>query len=266
MPAPHSAGGRSQSSVEPVQYLRVASLLAHLFVGNIVLIAPSLSRFKYRQLQQKLAAGDLAARRRFYRIGVVQQILRTMIVLAICLLGSIPLRALGLTAPGSWQNSGQSLAIFVGALAASVVLFRYRGDWQLRRLMKMVGALIPASVRERRWFAVIALGAGVSEEVVFRGFLLFYLNSYASLSSMEMIIISSLVFGFCHIYQGWFGVLGTSFAGLCFAFLYLSSGSLLVPIIVHAAIDLRLLVILTPERLVSLQETKQTTIAASASN
>jgi membrane protease YdiL (CAAX protease family) len=243
----------------------VASLLAHLFVAYIVLVAPWLSRFKYHQLQQKLAAGDLTAKLRFYRIGVVQQGVRTLIVLAICLLGSIPPRALGLTAPGSWQNAGQSLAIFLVALAASVVLFRYRGDWQLRRLMKMVGALIPASVTERRWFAVIALGAGVSEEIVFRGFLLFYLNSYASLSSMEMIIISSLVFGFCHIYQGWFGVLGTTLAGLCFAFLYLSSGSLLVPILVHAAIDFRLLLILTPQRLESLQKTNEKTLTATSS-
>jgi membrane protease YdiL (CAAX protease family) len=130
----------------------------------------------------------------------------------------------------------------------------------------MVSALIPTSAAERRWFAAIALGAGISEEIVFRGFLLFYLESYARLSSMEMIVVSSLLFGFCHIYQGWFGVLGTTFAGFCFAFLYVSSGSLLGPIIVHAAVDLRLLLILTPERLASLQKTKEATLAASTPN
>jgi membrane protease YdiL (CAAX protease family) len=244
----------------------VASLLAHVLVAYIVLIAPWLSRFKYRRLQQELAAGNLTARIRFYRIGVLQQTIRILLVLAICFLGSIPLETLGLTAPASWHDSGQILSILFVAIAVSVVLFRYRGDWQLHRLIKMVGALIPTSALERRWFAVIALGAGVSEELMFRGFLLFYLDSQTRFSSMEMIVISSLIFGFCHVYQGWLGVLLTTFAGLCFAFLYVSSGSLLVPVVVHAVIDLRILLILTPARLASLQQTKEATLAASCSN
>jgi len=244
----------------------VAILLAHLLVAYIVLIAPWLSRFKYRQLQQKLAAGDLTARIRFYRIGVLQQALRTLLVLAICLLGSIPLPTLGLAAPASWHQSGQTLSIVFVAIAVSVILFRYRGDWQLRRLMKMVGALIPTSSTERGWFAAIALGAGVSEELVFRGFLLLYLNSYTSLSSMAVIVISSLIFGFCHLYQAWIGILATTLAGLCFALLYVGSGSLLVPIIVHAALDFRILLILTPARLASLQQTKEATLVASSLN
>jgi uncharacterized protein len=244
----------------------VASFLAHLLVAYIVLIAPWLSRFKYRQLQQKLAAGEFGAKIRFYRVAVIQQIARTLVVFSIFLLGSIPLHTLGLTAPESWQHSAHMLTILLIAVAASVVIFRYRGDWQLRRLVKMVSALIPTSATERRWFAAIALGAGISEEIVFRGFLLFYLESYARLSSMEMIVASSLIFGFCHIYQGWFGVLGTTFAGFCFAFLYVSSGSLLVPIVLHAAIDIRLLLILTPERLASLQKTKEATLGASTPN
>ena len=244
----------------------MASLLAHVLVAYIVLIAPWLSRFKYRQLQQKLAAGNLTARIRFYRIGALQQTIRIVLVLSICLLGSIPLPTLGLAAPASWHDSGQTLSILFVAIAISVVLFRYRGDWQLRRLIKMVGALIPTSSLERRWFAAIALGAGISEEIVFRGFLLFYLDSYTRLSSIEMIVVSSLIFGFCHLYQGWLGVLVTTFAGLCFAFLYVSSGSLFVPIVVHAAIDLRILLILTPARLASLQQTKEVTLAASSSN
>jgi CAAX protease family protein len=243
----------------------VASFLAHLLVAYIVLIAPWLSRFKYRQLQQKLAAGELSAKIRFYRIAVIQQAARTLVVLSICLLGPIPLQTLGLTAPESWQHSVQTLTILLVAVAASVVIFRYRGDWQLRRLVKMVSALIPTSAAERRWFAAIALGAGISEEIVFRGFLLYYMDSYARLSSMEMIVISSLIFGFCHIYQGWFGVLGTTFAGFCFAFLYVSSGSLFVPIVLHAAIDFRLLLILTPQRLESLQKTTEETLAATSS-
>jgi len=195
----------------------------------------------------------VGARIRFYQIACIQQLARILIVLALCLLGSIPPRAMGLAAPVSWYDTGRVLTILAVVLAASIVLFHFVGDWQLRRLLKMVGALVPVSATERRWFALVGLGAGVSEEIVFRGFLFFYLATFTNFSSTQIIVASSLLFGFCHIYQGWFGVLGTSLAGFCLAFLYSGTGSLLVPIVVHAALDLRLLLILTPKRIEKLQ-------------
>jgi membrane protease YdiL (CAAX protease family) len=195
----------------------------------------------------------MGARIRFYQIACIQQLARIVIVLALCLLGSIPPRAMGLAGPISWYDTGRVLTILAVVLAASIVLFHFVGDWQLRRLLKMVGALVPVSSTERRWFALVGLGAGVSEEIVFRGFLFFYLATFTNFSSTQIIVASSLLFGFCHIYQGWFGVLGTSLAGFCLAFLYAGTGSLLVPIVVHAALDLRLLLILTPKRIEKLQ-------------
>jgi len=195
----------------------------------------------------------VGARIRFYQIACIQQLARILIVLALCLLSSIPPRAMGLAGPISWYDTGRVLTILAVVLAASIVLFHFVGDWQLRRLLKMVGALVPVSAAERRWFALVGLGAGVSEEIVFRGFLFFYLATFTNFSSTQIIVASSLLFGFCHIYQGWFGVLGTSLAGFCLAFLYAGTGSLLVPIVVHAALDLRLLLILTPKRIEKLQ-------------
>jgi len=195
----------------------------------------------------------VGARIRFYQIACIQQLARILIVLALCLLGSIPPRSMGLAGPISWYDTGRVLTILAVVLAASIVLFHFVGDWQLRRLLKMVGALVPVSATERRWFALVGLGAGVSEEIVFRGFLFFYLATFTNFSSTQIIVASSLLFGFCHIYQGWFGVLGTSLAGFCLAFLYAGTGSLLVPIVVHAALDLRLLLILTPKRIEKLQ-------------
>jgi membrane protease YdiL (CAAX protease family) len=195
----------------------------------------------------------VGARIRFYQIACIQQLARILIVLALCLLSSIPPRAMGLAGPISWYDTGRVLTILAVVLAASIVLFHFVGDWQLRRLLKMVGALVPVSAAERRWFALVGLGAGVSEEIVFRGFLFFYLATFTNFSSTQIIVASSLLFGFCHIYQGWFGVFGTSLAGFCLAFLYSGTGSLLVPIVVHAALDLRLLLILTPKRIEKLQ-------------
>jgi membrane protease YdiL (CAAX protease family) len=48
-----------------------------------------------------------------------------------------------------------------------------------------------------------------------------------------------VIFGFAHLYQGIAGVLGTALIGALLVGLYLSTGSLLLPILVHAIIDIR---------------------------
>ncbi len=61
--------------------------------------------------------------------------------------------------------------------------------------------------------------------------------------------MSGLVFGWAHLFQGWRGVALTGMLGAAFALLYIATESLLSPIIIHAAIDLRILIIVTPERM-----------------
>jgi membrane protease YdiL (CAAX protease family) len=65
-------------------------------------------------------------------------------------------------------------------------------------------------------------------------------------------VVSSAIFGFCHIYQGWVGIVGTGVLGAVLMWMYLSTESLLLPIVIHALIDLRILAIFTPGRMRSL--------------
>ncbi|MEJ7704018.1 MAG: CPBP family intramembrane glutamic endopeptidase [Geodermatophilaceae bacterium] len=50
-----------------------------------------------------------------------------------------------------------------------------------------------------------------------------------------------MAFGLAHLYQGRGGVVTTSVLGALLTFLYVGTGTLLVPMLVHAAIDLRIL-------------------------
>ena len=47
-----------------------------------------------------------------------------------------------------------------------------------------------------------------------------------------------------HIYQGFAGVVMTSFLGLIFALLHLATGNLALSMLLHALIDLRILLLL----------------------
>ena len=180
---------------------------------------------------------------------LVRQAILTASVVFLALLGPIPAENLGLTAPRSWMECARILGILLGAIAVSIVIFRYRGEWQFGQLQKMVGSLLPISRPEQLWFAAVGLGAGISEELLYRGFLFWYMwASFPRLNWWENILICSVAFGLAHLYQGWRGVAGNTAIGFCLGQMYVGTGSLLIPTVVHVAIDLRLLAILNPER------------------
>ena len=58
------------------------------------------------------------------------------------------------------------------------------------------------------------------------------------------VIISSVIFGLGHLYQGWFGVMKTTVAGICLAILVLLTKSVWPAMIAHAGIDTATIVML----------------------
>jgi membrane protease YdiL (CAAX protease family) len=58
------------------------------------------------------------------------------------------------------------------------------------------------------------------------------------------VIASIVLFGGLHLYQGAWGILGSMAIGALLMVLYLATGNILAPIIAHALIDLRSLVLI----------------------
>jgi CAAX protease family protein len=227
-----------------------AAGLSHALVAYMILIWPALVRRRYQSLQRRLAEHDPNARMRAYRRMLLHQGAMVLVVMAIVYLGSIPAFRVGFVRPMGGPLQANILLSILGAVIASGLFFRWKGDHVVQRLFKMAGAILPVTAQERWTFAAISAGAGFSEELLFRGFLFDYLGrNFAPLDTWTLILISSLVFGFAHLYQGWRGTILTGVLGSAFAALYTLTGSLLAPVTIHAAVDLRLLVIVTPERM-----------------
>jgi membrane protease YdiL (CAAX protease family) len=106
---------------------------------------------------------------------------------------------------------------------------------------------LPAGALERRWFATLSVTAGFTEELLFRGFLLRYLHtSPVHVPLLWAVVISVLVFGTHHLYQGLNGFITTTVLGLVFTAMLLVTGSLWAGMAYHAAIDLSLLLYWRP--------------------
>jgi membrane protease YdiL (CAAX protease family) len=226
----------------------VAAMLGHLLAVYAILGAPWLGRWWYEKARKKVAAGLPNAKVDLYRQLVVEQIVGTSLVVAIWKLGAIPVSALGLVAPRHWGWNLAATFIIVGALFRSSLKLRSKADKVRKKLEELVGALMPDTQRERMWFGGVSVGAGISEELVFRGFLLYYFGQYVpQMNTLEKVLVISLFFGLAHLYQGWQGMLGTGIVGLAMGGFYVATGSLLMPMVVHAAIDWRMLLMLPPQ-------------------
>jgi len=103
-------------------------------------------------------------------------------------------------------------------------------------LRAMAARIFPRSGGELAFYVALALTAGVCEEFIFRGFVIAAL-SRAELSTWEVILLSSLMFGVAHLYQGKGGSIGTGLLGVVFAGARIAYYSLFPVTVWHSVLD-----------------------------
>jgi membrane protease YdiL (CAAX protease family) len=132
---------------------------------------------------------------------------------------------------------GACTAVVLAVLAAQ----RRRGR-PARPPRRGIAPLLPRDGAETVIAALIATNAGVSEELFFR-LLLPLLFTLTIGNAAIGFLASAALFGLVHLYQGLVGIAATFVLGLIFTALYLVTGSLAAPIVLHLAIDLMALVV-----------------------
>lgn len=227
--------------------LRLAAAVpVALLSGWMLLVLPVQGVVRYRRLAAGRPPGGLLAD---YRSGIVRKWALTAAVLAALAFQGVWPARIGLSTQVRGGRGGlvaAGAALLLGA-ALTVVLRRRRA--LRRRLLRPVAAILPVTMRERRVFALLAVTAGVTEEICYRGFLA-HEAAAAGLPPAAALVAVSAAFGLAHLYQGLAGVAGTALAGYALGGLAASSGSLVLPIVLHVLVDLRVLVLLPPGTLI----------------
>lgn len=101
--------------------------------------------------------------------------------------------------------------------------------------------IIPLNWQEYKPYIFLSFAAGVSEEIIYRGFLIQYmlfLIDDTSNPELAAIIIPALVFGVIHRYQGWWAVIKISTIAALLGVIYIYSKSIFLVIVIHILIDL----------------------------
>lgn len=93
----------------------------------------------------------------------------------------------------------------------------------------------PVTAAEHRWFQVMAVTAGITEEVIFRGFLIGVLSLWTT--PWAAAALSVVVFVGAHVYQGLSGMRRILPISVVFTLIFLLTGSLVPVVVLHALVD-----------------------------
>jgi membrane protease YdiL (CAAX protease family) len=137
---------------------------------------------------------------------------------------------------GWWIGCGLTLAAGILLIMQTGSVLRSREKIQaVSDQIKPLRAMLPHDRREGRWFSGLSVTAGICEELLYRGFLMAYLT--AAINIWAAVLASSIIFGLGHLYQGTTGIVKTAAIGLIMAGLYVLTGSLWLPMLLHALVD-----------------------------
>lgn len=215
--------------------------LDHLLVVVLSAFFPiRAATFGYRRLVLAPVEQITEVRQALYFQAIALQWGLSALMLSVWLMRGRSAMALGLEP----RDPRMALLSMVGAgvIAAAFWLVRSRVrrdpealDHVLQKLVH-IERMLPHSWSEKRIFHMVAFTAGVCEELLYRGYLIWYFGHW--LPVVPAVVVSSVIFGVGHSYQGVKGILTTTLVGGAMAAVYITTGSLWPAMAVHAIIDI----------------------------
>lgn len=212
----------------------------HLYVAVFAFAHPVLGYLGFRRLLARIDDGHEPNRAAIYLQSMTVHWLLLAAALGLWFGSSRPAAGLGITLEGSpllaagvlvtVACAGLLLAqVRAASLAELRVLERYRSGFGRMQ------AVVPHNVRELRYFYALSFTAGVVEEILWRGYLIGYLAVLMPLWLAS--IVATVAFGLAHAYQGLRALPRITLVGALLTSLYVATGSLLLPIVLHATLD-----------------------------
>ena len=215
-------------------------ILDHIYFLILAAAYPIAGYISFTRLMRRVAAGQVVSPIAIYRSTLISHWTLFGMALAIWHATGRSWVALGF----GWDiDTGFLLGLALTATAIVVMMRQYgsldnaseKTRESLRRQIGDLEFMMPRNSAELGRFYAVSATAGIVEETLWRGYMFWYLGHIMPLGAAA--IVTSVVFGFGHIYQGVANVPKIILLGGIFAGLYLLTGSLWLPMLLHAVFD-----------------------------
>lgn len=186
-------------------------------------------------------------RERLYDETIKSAWIFSLLLVALVFLFRVPPESVGLGFAVTVEDIGKWRYFVISCLVIFLLLILYllmKTSFNLKRFMsryyqsEIERLLLPRTKKEEKAWTAVSITAGVTEEFIFRGVLLYTLGLYADLSILWLSILGGAIFGLAHAYQGIRGILITGLLGWTFGYLYLTIGVLWPLMLIHILLDL----------------------------
>ena len=215
-------------------------LVDHIFILLLFVVQPIYGAFESRRIHARADAGESLDRVGFYRNTMIGEWLFLMVLFVAWYLLARPPQDLGFVMPsgfGFWIGAAVVVAMAVVFLVSGHRVRRMTDEKKAQQVTALgkLTRFLPHTRPELKAFYRVSMTAGVVEEIVYRGFVLWYLTHMMPL--WVAILVASAAFGFGHSYQGPANAFKCGLVGLAFSLFYVLTGSIWLPIIAHALFD-----------------------------
>ena len=213
----------------------------HLLLVILAVIHPVVGYMSFQRLLQRIAAGEAVHRNNLYQMTITGQWALFALTVGAWLYQGRSMQTLGfgLTTNLSFYVGVSAAALGIVLLIMQIRQIQAAPNDDIRNFRSQLGTLeiiIPRNGSELARFYALSLTAGIVEETLWRGFMIWYFSQFMPVWLAAL--ISVLGFGIAHAYQGVANLPKVTLVGAVFAGLYLLSGSLWLSIILHAAVDI----------------------------
>ncbi|WP_409304252.1 CPBP family intramembrane glutamic endopeptidase [Peribacillus sp. SCS-155] len=221
-----------------------------------LLYEPVFGYMGFQKFKNRAVSGELEARLNYYKDSIIGLWIPVIFILLLAVFTDMTFKYIGLQSLSiNTETLGSVItytAIGLGCgflLLLCVYTAGYKWNDRIRkqideaRSKELVQSgyqafLLPKTNKEKKRWTYVSVTAGITEEIIYRGFLLFALGYiFPGLSVWATIIIASMIFGLAHTYQGISGVIKTTIIGIWLCLIYIGTGSLIPLIVFHAFID-----------------------------
>lgn len=223
-----------------------------VFIILIIILTiffPISGYYEVKKLKRSNANGDVK-KIKFYRDTILWSWAPIFLIFLVIYFSGISIDNIGLkwinidsTAFGKWVVI-PIIGFYIFFLLYNIYLiFFFKNSSQNRtatekELVHNFSWFLPQTQKEKKMWVLVSLSAGITEEILYRGYMFYALAIvFPSLSIIHILIISTLIFGVGHVYLGK-EVIKSAILGFIFGLFYIVFDSVIPVIIIHIAQDL----------------------------